>query len=66
MDVEGDLLGVGAPVLVAEAVAELAILPGREGVVARRDRLLVELVLVRGVEDLYSVSSVLATDVPGV
>lgn len=54
MDVEGDLLGVGAPVLVAEAVAKLAVLLGGEGVVASRDGLFVELVLVHGVEDLYS------------
>lgn len=54
VDVEGDLLGVGAPVLVAEAVAELAVLTGGEGVVAGRDGLFVELVLVHRIEDLYS------------
>jgi hypothetical protein len=39
-------------VLVAEAVSVLAIVLGGEGVVTGRDRLLVHLVLVRGVDDL--------------
>ena len=37
VDVERDLLGVGPPVLVAKAVAVLAVLLGREGVVTGRD-----------------------------
>jgi len=36
VDVEGDLLGRGGPLLVAEAIGVFSILRGREGVVAGR------------------------------
>lgn len=52
VNVEGDLLAVRIPVLVAKAVSELAILPRRKGVVAGCDGLFVELVLIRRVDDL--------------
>jgi hypothetical protein len=52
VDVERDLLGVGAPVLVAEAVGVFAVVLGSEGVVAVGDGLLVGLVLAVGVGDL--------------
>jgi hypothetical protein len=39
-------------VLVAEAVSVLAIVLGGEGVVTRRDGLLVHLILIRGVDNL--------------
>jgi hypothetical protein len=51
VDVEGDLLAVGAPVLVAEAVHELAVVLGREGVVAVRDGSGLELVAAVGSRD---------------
>jgi hypothetical protein len=44
MDVEGDLFARGPPVLVAEAVGELAVLLGSECVVAGGDALLIEFV----------------------
>lgn len=53
VNVERNLLAVGTPVLVAEAVRVLAILLGCEGVVAGRHGLVVELITVRGVDDLY-------------
>ena len=53
MDVEGDLLAVGAPVLVAETVHVLAVVLGVEGVVAVGHGLLHGLVLAEGVCDLY-------------
>ena len=52
VNVERDLLAGGAPVLVSEAVAVLAVVLGREGVFARGDRLFIVLVLAGRVEDL--------------
>jgi len=52
VDVEGDLLGVGTPVLVAEAVGVLSVVLGVEGVVAVADALVVDLVAAAGVLDL--------------
>lgn len=52
VDVEGDLLGVGDPVLVAEAVGVFAVVDGREGVIAVGNCPLVDLVLAYGVHDL--------------
>ena len=52
VDIEGDLLAVGAPVLVAEAVHVFAILLGIEGVVAIGNALLEGLVLAIGSRDL--------------
>jgi hypothetical protein len=52
MDVEGNLLGVGAPMLVTEAVDVFAIMLGSEGVVTVGDTLLVRLVLTRRIGDL--------------
>lgn len=52
VDVERDLLGVGAPVLVAEAIEVLAIMLGVEGVVAVGHVLLEGFVLAHGVRDL--------------
>lgn len=52
VDVEGDLLAVGAPVLVAEAVGVFAVKLGGKGVVAVGDGLLVDFVLAGRVGDL--------------
>lgn len=48
VDVEGDLLTGGAPVLVAEAVDVLAVLPGGEGEVAVGDGFFIRLFLAEG------------------
>ena len=52
MDVEGNLLGVGAPMLVAEAVQVPAVLLGREGVIAAGNGSGLELVLQIGTNNL--------------
>ena len=52
MDVEGDLLGVGAPVLIAEAVDVLSVGLRIKGEVPIGDRLLVRLVLAVRIRDL--------------
>lgn len=52
VDVEGDLLAVGAPVLVSEAVSVLAVVLRVEGEVAVGDTLVKGLVLALGVRDL--------------
>jgi hypothetical protein len=52
VDVEGDLLGVGTPVLISEAVYVFAIMLSRERIIAVRDTLLVCLVLTSRVGDL--------------
>lgn len=52
VDIEADLLGVGGPVFVAEAVGEAAVHVGGEGVVARADGAFVDLVGTGGVLDL--------------
>jgi hypothetical protein len=52
VDVEGNLLGVGTPMLVTEAVDVFAIMFGSEGVVTVGDALFVRLVLTRGIGDL--------------
>lgn len=44
VDVEGDLLGVGNPVLVSEAVGVFAVVESREGVIAVGNCPLVDLV----------------------
>lgn len=44
VDVEGDLLGVGNPVLVSEAVGVFAVVVSREGVIAVGNCPLVDLV----------------------
>ena len=53
VDVEGDLLAVCAPVLVAEAVCVFPITFGLEGMVAGGDGFRVVLVVVAGVLDLW-------------
>lgn len=50
--VEANLLAVGRPVLVAKAVLVPAIVLGVEGVVARADRSLLDLMATIGVLDL--------------
>jgi hypothetical protein len=59
MDVEGDLLGVDAAVLVGEAVGVAAIKVGLEGVVAGGDRVLRDFKDARGVLDLLLDTSVI-------
>ena len=54
VDVEGDLLAVGTPVLVAKAVGVFAVHLGVEAVVAVGDGLFVDLVLANGVDDLFT------------
>lgn len=53
VDIEGDFLAVGAPVLVAKAVGVFAVVLGVEAVVAAGYRLLVDFVLANGVCDLF-------------
>lgn len=53
--VEMDLLAVGAPVLISEAVGIFAVAPGCEGVVAVGHALLVGHILTLGVLDLHMV-----------
>lgn len=53
--VEGDFLGVGAPVLVVEAVGVFAVFGGGEGVVAAGDAAFVDLVAAGGGLDLKRV-----------
>lgn len=55
VDVERDLLAVGAPVLVAEAVGVFAVMEGGIGVVAVGDGALVDFVLAARVGDLFSI-----------
>lgn len=52
VDIEADLLGVGGPVLVAEAIGKCAVAGGVEGVVAGADGGLVDLVRAAGLLDL--------------
>lgn len=54
VDVEGNLLCVGAPVLVTEAVEIFPIMLSSEGVVAVGNTLLIGLVLTSRVRDLSS------------
>lgn len=52
VDVEDNLLGVGDPVLIAEAVRVFAVAVGCEGMIAGRDASLVDFVATAGVQDL--------------
>lgn len=52
VDVEGDLLGVGGPALIAKAVDVFSVGVGIEGVVLGGDGLFVVLTVVQGVLDL--------------
>ena len=52
MDVERDLLGVGAPVLVAEAVGVFAIDLSGKGMTATRHAFLINFVIARRIRDL--------------
>lgn len=53
MDVEGDLLAVGAPVLVTKAVGVFAIVLGLEVVIAIGDGLFVDFVTTNWIGDLF-------------
>lgn len=57
VDVEGDLLAVGTPVLITEAVGVLAVVLGLEGEIAVGDGLFVYFVLGNWVGDLVCVSN---------
>lgn len=56
MNVERHLLGVGAPVLVAEAVRVFAVAMGSEGMVARGDASLIDFVAAGGIQNLQTVA----------
>ena len=58
VDVKTDFLGVGGPMLVAEAVGVTTVSLGVEGVVARADSALVDLVVARRILDLMTDTSV--------
>lgn len=52
MDIEGDFLAVGSPMLVSEAVVVLSVGTSNNGVVAVGDGLFVDDVLAVGIGDL--------------
>lgn len=54
VDVEGNLLGVGAPALVSKAICVLSVALGGERVVAIGNCLFVGLVLALGIADLFT------------